>query len=500
MSVRSSTDFWRRYGLRLLPFADAASTDLPLSRILRLALFQFSAGMCFVLLNGTLNRVMIVELGVMATLVSLMIAVPLVIAPLRALIGHRSDQYVSYLGWRRVPFLFIGTMLQFGGLAILPFALIILSGDTHWPAWYAKAATALAFLLVGLGMHTTQTAGLALATDIAPAKSRTRVVALLYVMLLVGMVVSSLVFAALLEPFSQIRLIQVLQAAAVLTLFLNLAACYKQEARNRAVTNHQRTRPAFASVWLEYISHKHTRRFLIALALGTSAFGMQDILLEPYAGHALGLGVGATTLLTGILVTGMLGGFSVAAKLMAAKTVATSASTGSEPEFSKPESKRQGTDPSRIAAYGATLGAFAFSAIILAAPFGSVPMIQTGTFVIGMGSGMFSVGMLATEMARQQNTVYAGMALGAWGAVQATAAGVAIALGGSFRDLVSQLATHNIFGQTLNSINTGYQAVYLIEIVLLFITLVILGPIVGRLDRTHADQTRHRVGLSVFPT
>jgi BCD family chlorophyll transporter-like MFS transporter len=452
-------EFWRRHGLRLLPFADVASETLPLSRILRLGLFQVSAGMCFVLLNGTLNRVMIVELGVAAALVAAMIALPLIIAPARALIGHRSDQYQSYLGWRRLPFLFIGSMLQFGGLALLPFALIILSGDTHWPDWFAQASTAIAFLLVGIGLHTTQTAGFALAADIAPQKSRTRVIALLFVMLLIGMVVSSLLLSALLESFSQVRLIQCLQGAALATLLLNFAACWKQEARNSEVTRPDRQRPSFRCAWSEYISDPITRRFLVALAFGTAAFNMQDILLEPYGGQVLGLDVSATTLLTGVLVCGTLSGFAVAARAM-----------------------QSAIDPARIAAYGATAGVFAFSAIIFSAPTQSALLFRIGVFVVGISSGLFAVGMLATEMFRRGGDMHAGMALGTWGAVQATAAGIAIAVGGALRDLVSALAHGNYFGPTLNLIDTGYQSVYLLEIGLLFITIVIIGPLVGRLE------------------
>ena len=85
-------------GPRFLPFADAASTELPLGRLLRLSLFQVSVGMAVVLLNGTLNRVMIVELGVPTWLVALMVSLPLVFAPLRALIGFRSDTHRSVLG------------------------------------------------------------------------------------------------------------------------------------------------------------------------------------------------------------------------------------------------------------------------------------------------------------------------------------------------------------------------------------------------------------------
>ena len=100
-------------------------------------------------------------------------------APFRALVGFRSDTHRSVLGWRRVPYIWFGTLLQFGGLAIMPFALLILSGDTTGPVWPGHVAAALAFVMVGAGLHTTQTVGLALATDLAPAHARPRVVALL---------------------------------------------------------------------------------------------------------------------------------------------------------------------------------------------------------------------------------------------------------------------------------------------------------------------------------
>ncbi|MES1162394.1 MAG: PucC family protein, partial [Rhizobacter sp.] len=124
---------WAKVGTRFLPFADAATTELPLSRLLRLSLFQVTVGMAMVLLVGTLNRVMIVELGMAAWLVSAMVALPLVFAPFRALIGFRSDTHKSVLGWKRVPYIWIGTLRQFGGLAIMPFALIVLSGASRGP-------------------------------------------------------------------------------------------------------------------------------------------------------------------------------------------------------------------------------------------------------------------------------------------------------------------------------------------------------------------------------
>ncbi|MGC2522183.1 MAG: PucC family protein [Stellaceae bacterium] len=86
---------WRELSPQLLPFADVATPELPLGRLLRLSLFQVSVGMAVVLLIGTLNRVMIVELAVPAWLVAVMISLPLVLAPFRAVIGFRSDTHTA---------------------------------------------------------------------------------------------------------------------------------------------------------------------------------------------------------------------------------------------------------------------------------------------------------------------------------------------------------------------------------------------------------------------
>ena len=125
-------------------------------------------------------------------------------------------------------------------------ALLLGSGDTEGPEWIGQAGAAVAFLLVGAGLHTTQTAGLALAADLAPAESRPRVVALLYVMLLLGMVGSATAFALLLSDFSQLRLIQVLQGAAIATLVLNVVALWKQEARRPPAARPPPPRPPSA--------------------------------------------------------------------------------------------------------------------------------------------------------------------------------------------------------------------------------------------------------------
>ena len=192
----------RRLVRASLPFADAGTAELPLARLLRLSLFQVSVGMALVLLNGTLNRVMVIELGLPSSLVALSLALPLVLAPFRAIVGFRSDNHRSVIGWRRVPYVWMGTLMQFGGFALMPFGLLVLGTGNPATATLGHLGLALSFILAGAGLHMVQTAGLALATDLAPAEARPRVVALLYAMLLVGMVASGVLFGWILTPFT----------------------------------------------------------------------------------------------------------------------------------------------------------------------------------------------------------------------------------------------------------------------------------------------------------
>jgi BCD family chlorophyll transporter-like MFS transporter len=451
---------WADLGPRFLPFADAATPELPLGRLLRLSLFQVSVGMALVLLVGTLNRVMIVELGVPAALVAIMISLPVLFAPFRALIGFRSDNHRSALGWRRVPYIWKGSLIQFGGLAIMPFAVLVLSGGgnaAQWPTWIGHAGAGLAFLLVGAGLHTTQTAGLALTTDLAPEHSHPRVVGLMYVMLLLGSIVSALVFGVLLKDFSPGRLVQVIQGSAVVTLVLNSVALWKQEPRRRpAAAAERQSDPSFAESWNTFLQGADARRRLVTIGLGTMAFGMQDVLLEPYGGQILGMSVGDTTLLTAALAAGGLVGFAYASAVLG-----------------------RGADAFRMAITGAFLGVPAFAAVALAAPLGSVGVFVLGVVFIGFGGGLFSHGTLtATMNSAPKDQV--GLALGAWGAVQATAAGVAVALGGLLSDGISALANRLQAGAGAMPSSAGYGSVYLIEIVLLLATIAGMAPMVGK--------------------
>ena len=466
---------------KLLPFSDAASADLPMGQLLRLSLFQISVGMATVLLLGTLNRVMIVELGVPATIVAFMVAIPVLIAPFRAALGFKSDHYRSAIGWKRIPFIWFGSLWQMGGLAIMPFALIVLSGEqTVGPLWAGEVLAGLAFLMTGIGLHMTQTAGLALACDRAPKDKRPRVVALLYVMFLFGMGLSALVIGYLLRDFSNLRLIRVVQGAALFGFIINLIAMWKQEnvipmSKPEIVAPY----PMFKEAWTDFINVSNNARLITVVFIGTLAFNMQDVLLEPYGGQVLKLNVSQTTLLTVAWAAGALLGLGIAAERL-----------------------NKGVDPSNLMNFGILIGFVAFTCVIFASPILSIILFFIGTFLIGLGAGLFSVSTLIAAMNLPLSGKSGrGLALGAWGAAQATGAGLAIAIGGATRDIVNAFALNDSLGTSLNNEATGYLFVYHIELALLVVTLVILSPLIksARNKEIKSNQKSARIGIADFP-
>jgi len=210
------------------------------------------------------------------------------------------------------------------------------------------------------------------------------------------------------------------------------------------------------------------------VALGTAGFSMQDVLLEPFGGQVLGMSVSATTVLTALLTGGTLVAFGVAARWLAA-----------------------GMDPHRVAGYGALIGVFAFAIITIVAALQSVMAFRLGVALVGFGAGLFAVGTLSAAM-QLAKRAGSGLALGAWGAVQATAAGVGIFGGGALRDFVSGMATSGSLGPALSSSSTGYGFVYQVEILLLFATLIAIGPL-ARHAVPKDELAGTGFGLAEFP-
>jgi BCD family chlorophyll transporter-like MFS transporter len=202
---------------------------------------------------------------------------------------------------------------------------------------------------------------------------------------------------------------------------------------------------------------------------------MQDIILEPYGGEILLLDVSATSFLTALIACGSLLAFTLSARWLS-----------------------KGYNAYRIAASGLLLGLIAFTMVIFSEPLGSANLFRFGALLIGFGGGLFAVSTLTIAMSMDQENK-TGMVIGAWGAVTATCSGIGMSLGGVIRDLVSDLAMGGAIGSTLMNPATGYSFVYHIEIYLLFITLIALGPLVAK-KRNLDISKMSQFGLADFPS
>jgi BCD family chlorophyll transporter-like MFS transporter len=257
-----------------------------------------------------------------------------------------------------------------------------------------------------------------------------------------------------------------------------MVALWKQE-KVKPMTRAEREapRPRFRDAWADLMAGGSAGRLLAVVVIGTLGFNMQDILLEPYGGEVLGLSVSHTTLLTALYAMGALAGFLAAARWLA-----------------------KGSDPYRTAAKGILVGLVAFPCVIFAGPLASVALFYTGAGLIGFGAGLFAVSTLTAAMALRTSGTGAGLALGAWGAAQATAAGLSIFLAGALRDIVGHLAASGALGQALTDPNLGYSFVYHLEIGLLFLTLIALGPLVRVTPLSATKTPGEGFGIAEFPT
>lgn len=412
--------------------------------ILRLGLFQFGMGLSLAPLTGTLNRVLIDEMGIAAAAVGLLIAVHYFVSPVRAIIGYRSDVARSEGNWR-TPYVVFGAMLTYGGLAIAPFSLILLSGNGAIPVWLAFVICLLIFLAYGVGANIVETIFLALVSDITPPGERGRVLSVLWVMLVMGTIVSSIIMGMLLETYTHERLIRVMQGSAVIFVILAGVALWGREkidARGKLPTpDNARIRLTLQESVLRLWQQQSLRRLFIVLFLATTAFATHDVLLEPYGGQVLGMTVAATTRLTALWGVAMLVAIGGGGWLL-----------------------WRGHAGLPVIVAGCVVGALGFLTIGLASDATLVQPFHVGVALIGLGRGLFIVASIALVMSLT-DMGHAGLFIGLWGVMQAVAQGVGTIGGGLARDIT--------VWQTGN-ITLGYTFTYGASLVILLASIALL--------------------------
>lgn len=402
----------------------------------RLAAFSIAYGLSGALIGGTLNRIMIADLGLPASLVAFFFAIPLLVSPVRVWLGYRSDGFPIF-GLRREPYIILGALII--GLGIVA-ASSVAARATEVSAMLLLSGI-LSFLLYGIGRNLAHNTYQALITDRYEKSQRTRAVTFYEVATLLGAVMGAGFIGKALETFEPARLVSVAIGVAVAIFVLALFAAINQEPRNPNAQNAtERARQmSFSKVLREVVFADRQVRILFVLVIftfiGTLA---QDALLEPFGGLVLGMSVGDTTRLTmywglGVMFSMLLSGFLLLKWLGYMKLMRT----------------------------GILLSIMVFIGLIVMGMMGNPAAFKGLVFVMGLGTGMAGAGMLSSVVSFT-TPIRAGMLMGVWGVANMVGHAFGNLMGGTVVD-VMRLAT----GSAL----VAYSTLFGLEAVMLVIAL-----------------------------
>lgn len=419
--------------------------------VLRLGLFQFGIGLSLAPITGTLNRVLIDDIGISAAIVALLIALHYFVSPVRAIIGYRSDKARSQGKWR-TPYIVLGVMLTYAGLSLAPFSLILLGGHGTISFLPALLICIAIFVCYGAGVGIVETVYLALVSDITPPKERGKVLSVLWMMLILGTVVSAVIVSGLLIEYSHILLIQVMQGSALWFVILTVIALWQQEELNPdgSIKSDLKTVRIRLTLWesLQLLSgEKVLKGLFIVIFIATMAFATHDVLLEPYGGQVLGMSVSATMQLTALWGIATIVGVGLAAFFLWQKLA-----------------------PVLLIGLGCAVGLLGFAVISYASDGAMIGPFQVGVAMISIGRGLFLVSSVILVMSLTDIS-HAGLFLGVWGIVQALAQGMGTMGGGLVRD-IAQWQT--------GSVVLGYTVVYTGSLILLLTVILILAFRLGK--------------------
>jgi BCD family chlorophyll transporter-like MFS transporter len=411
-------------------------------RILRLGLFQFGMGISLAPITGTLNRVLISDLKISAGFVALLMSIHYFVSPIRTVVGHHSDVRRSKGFWR-TPYIVLGAMLTYGGLSTAPFSLILFDADsmTQGPIVYIVAF--LIFLLYGVGVNIVETTYLAMVSDNTEPEERGKILAILWLMLVVGTVTGSLFIGLSLIDYSLGALISAMQMSAfifVVCMVLSLIRQEKLRPDGRLVREIEHVARQSLGESLKIVWNTPAlRSMFFVFFIATLGFGTHDVLLEPYGAQILDMSVTATTLLTALWGVAM-----IVAVVTAGWWLWTRGQSG------------------RLLISGALVGMMGFLTVTYAGIIESTLLFQVGVAGIGFGRGLFIVGSIATVMSLADRG-HTGLFMGIWGVVQSLAQGFGTIGGGVARDAIGS-ATGNVL--------YGYISVYAAASVFLCVMVV----------------------------
>ena len=413
--------------------------------IVRLGLVQAALGAIVVLTTSTINRVMIVELALPAMVPGLFVTWHYALQVLRPSWGHGSDK-----GGRRTPWIIAGmAALALGGFGAAVSVHIMASNMVMG----AIAAT-IAFTLIGGGVGAAGTNLLVLLAKRVAEGRRAAAATIVWIMMIVGFIITAALAGKFLDPFSTQRLMAVAGVICAVAFLMTCAAIWRVERDDQPTEQSApaRARVPFAQAIAEVWADQTARRFAIFIFVSMLAYSAQDLILEPFAGLVFGLTPGQSTSLSGIQNSGVLLGMILVG---AASTL-----------LPRLMSLRSWT------VTGCIGSALALVGLVAAAQVGPGWPLKPSVFALGFSNGVFAVAAIGSmfSMANSGGQSREGVRMGLFGASQAIAFGI-----GGFAGTVLVDVTRAVLGSPV----MAYATVFAIE-AMFFLLAAALATAVGK--------------------
>lgn len=445
---------------------DSSRTNQALPRLnlftmFRLGIFQMGLGMMSLLTLGVINRVMIDELKVPALIAAGAIAMYQFVAPARVWFGQMSDAKTIF-GMHRTGYVWIGSAL-FTTLAFLALQVVWqLGASVEANGWTTESYTwagalATTFALYGLALSASSTPFAALLVDISDEDNRSKLVSIVWSMLMVGIIIGAIISSTLIKQLGLDAPIAQLQAS-INRLFIIIPAIvfslaiiatygiekkYSRYATRSMVADREDQITLGRALKILTASRQTAIFFFFILTMSISLF-MQDAILEPYGGEVFQMQISQTTSLNAFFGIGTLLGIGSTGFLIV-------------PRLGK----------QKTAKYGC-IGAAVCSILFILAGFVGQPEMLMGILVLfGLLSGVLTAGALSL-MLDLTAAETAGTFIGAWGLAQAIARGISTVLGGGILDIGRILFAEPVL---------AYGAVFATQAVGMLLSITLLNQV-----------------------
>lgn len=405
---------------------------------IQLGMIHVAVAMTLVPINSTLNRVMIKELAVSATVVAILASLPYLFSPIQVAIGSFSDRH-PLLGLRRSPYIALGLALCVLGVVLSPQAAFLLA--KNW--WLGVGIGLLTFGAWGMGYNFASVSYLSLASELSGEKGRGKTIAIMWFMMITSIILTAIALSQMVDPYTPQALERAFWIIGVAAFVLGALGLVRLEPRTTGEMTTSAETYSWRVLFGTVFENRQATLFFWYLVILLAAILGQDILLEPFAGEAFGMSVKETTRITSLWGVCVLIALIVAGWL---------------------ETRVKKRTVARWGAWTALLGfiLIAFSGVVV-----NLTVFYVGVVSLGIGTGLATVSNLSL-MLDMTTADKVGLFIGAWGMANALSRLIGTILGGVVRDMVTQLAQIPVM---------GYIVVFGVEAAMLVISLILLRSI-----------------------